>query len=233
MTSGEGAVPPVLAEVWRGPAIESVHRGAVVAVDAAGAVVASCGDPALRSFARSFIKPLQALPPVADGGLERFGLTAAELAVICGSHSGELFQVEAVLSILKKIDVPEAALQYGGHMPFHGPTADAMRFRAETPRPVDDNCSGKHAGMLALARLHGWDPYATRTLTIRCNGGSRRRWRPPQAAQPPSPLPRWTAAACPPITSPSWNWRPLSPGSPSRPRCLSPGRPPLRLSPPP
>lgn len=156
--SGEGAPPPVLAEVWRGPAVESVHRGGVVAVDATGAIVASCGDSGLRSFARSSIKPIQALPLVAGGGLERFGFIASELAVICGSHSGEPFHIEAVLSILKKIDLPEAALQCGGHMPFHQPTADAMRLRGETPRPVHDNCSGKHAGMLALARFHGWDP---------------------------------------------------------------------------
>ncbi len=149
---------PVLAEVRRGPAVESVHRGAVVVVNARGQVLSSCGDPGLRSFARSSIKPLQALPLVAGGGVEHFGLTAAELAVACGSHSGEAFHVDAVLSILRKVDLSEDALQCGGHFPFHQPTAEAMRLRGEAPRPVYDNCSGKHAGMLALARLQGWDP---------------------------------------------------------------------------
>ncbi len=148
---------PVLAEVRRGGAVESVHRGAVVAVDATGRIVAACGEADLRSFTRSSIKPLQALPLVADGGLARFELSRSELAVICGSHAGEPMHVAAVRSILRKIDLDERALQCAGHWPFHQPTADAMRAAGETPGPVHDNCSGKHAGMLALARLHGWD----------------------------------------------------------------------------
>ncbi|MBI3976153.1 MAG: asparaginase, partial [Armatimonadetes bacterium] len=140
----------------RGTAVESVHRGAVAAVDGRGVVVAACGDPDLRTFARSAIKPLQALPLVADGAVERFGLTPSEVAIACGSHSGEDVHVDAVRSILRKIDLDEAALQCGGHFPFHQPTAEAMRLRGEAPRAVHDNCSGKHAGMLALARGHGW-----------------------------------------------------------------------------
>ncbi len=148
---------PVLAEVRRGGALESAHRGGVVAVDPSGRIVAACGDPQLRSFARSSIKPLQALPLVADGGVDRFGITPAELAVICGSHSGEPAHVAAVRSILRKIDLEEDALQCTGHWPYHQPAAEAMRARGETPGAVHDNCSGKHAGMLALSRLHGWD----------------------------------------------------------------------------
>lgn len=138
--------------------MESVHRGAVVVVDAAGAVVAASGDPDLRSFARSAIKPLQALPVAADGAVERFALTPSELAVVCGSHSGEEVHLAAVRAILEKIGLEEGALQCGGHFPFHAQTAETMRARGEAPRPIHDNCSGKHAGMLALARLHGWDP---------------------------------------------------------------------------
>ena len=156
--------PPVLAEVRRGGAVESVHRGAVVAVDAAGRVLAACGDPALRAFARSALKPVQALPLVADGGMARFELTRSELAVICASHAGEAMHVAAVRSILRKVDLDERALQCGGHWPLHQPTAEAMRARGEAPSPLHDNCSGKHAGMLALARLHGWDPATYRRL---------------------------------------------------------------------
>jgi L-asparaginase II len=149
--------PPVLAVVGRGTAVESVHRGAVVAVDSAGAIAFAIGDPDLRSFARSAIKPIQALPLAADGGIERFGFTLSELAGVCGSHSGEDFHLAAVRSILGKIGLAETALQCGGHFPFYQPTADAMRARGEAPQPIHDNCSGKHAGMLALARLRAWD----------------------------------------------------------------------------
>jgi L-asparaginase II len=155
---------PLLAEVRRGGAVESAHHGAVVAVDPAGRVVALCGDPSLRSFARSSLKPLQALPLVADGAVARFELTRSELAVICGSHSGEAMHLAAVRSVLRKIDLEERALQCAGHWPFHQPTADAMRARGEVPGPIHDNCSGKHAGMLALARRHGWDPETYRRL---------------------------------------------------------------------
>ncbi|MDR7465111.1 MAG: asparaginase [Armatimonadota bacterium] len=153
-----GGNPPVLAEVRRGGAVESLHRGAVVATDAAGRVLAACGDPTLRAFARSALKPVQALPLVADGGTRCFELTRSELAVICASHAGEAMHVAAVRSILRKVDLDEQALQCGGHWPLHQPTAEAMRARGEAPGPIHDNCSGKHAGMLALARLHGWDP---------------------------------------------------------------------------
>ena len=149
--------PPVLAEVRRTRVVESLHRGAVVAVTPDGRIAAACGDPALRSFARSALKPVQALPLVADGALARFELTRSELAVICGSHSGEPMHLVAVRSILQKIGLDEHALQCGGQWPLHEPTAAAMRARGEAPRAIHDNCSGKHAGMLALARLHGWD----------------------------------------------------------------------------
>lgn len=152
----------VLAEVHRGAATESVHRGAVAVVDAAGRIVASCGDVTLRTYTRSSIKPLQAAVLVADGGVARFALTRSELAVICGSHSGEAMHLAAVRSILAKADLDEDALQCGGQWPLHQPTAEGMRARREAPRPIHDNCSGKHAGMLALARLHGWDPHTYR-----------------------------------------------------------------------
>ena len=155
---------PVLAEVRRGGAVESVHRGGVVAADASGQIVAACGDPDLRSFTRSSIKPIQALPLVADGGLVQFELSRSELAVICGSHTGEPMHVAAVRSILRKIDLDEHALQCAGDWPYHQPTADAMRARGEAPGPIHDNCSGKHAGMLALARLHGWEHAAYRQI---------------------------------------------------------------------
>lgn len=156
--------PPVLAEVRRGAATESVHRGAVVAVRADGELLAMDGDPHLRFFARSALKPIQALPLVADGGATRFELTRSELAVICGSHSAEPMHLVAVRSILQKAGLDESALLCGGQWPLHQPSAEAMRARGEAPRPIHDNCSGKHAGLLALARLHGWETTTYRSF---------------------------------------------------------------------
>src|SRR6185503_2646045 len=84
---------------------------------------------------------------------ERFRLTDAEIAVMIGSHGGEPMHVEAVGSILEKIGLPESALQCGAHAPFHRPSAQFLREAGRRPSALHNNCSGKHAGMLALARL--------------------------------------------------------------------------------
>lgn len=146
----------VLAEVTRGGRAESLHVGDVAAADPEARLVAHAGDPAVRVYVRSAAKPIQALPLVEGGGVERFGLTDEELAVICSSHAGEPQHLAAVSRILQKIGLPEAALQCGGHLPSHRPTAEALIRAGERPRAIHDNCSGKHAGMLAACVLHGW-----------------------------------------------------------------------------
>jgi L-asparaginase II len=143
-------------EVLRGGAVESRHRVSICAVDGGGAVRAWSGDPSMVVFARSAIKPLQALPLVEDGVVQRLGLTPVELALACASHSGEPRHVEAARSMLAKVGVGEAALACGPHAPFHDASAAALRRAGEVPGRVHNNCSGKHAGMLALARVHGW-----------------------------------------------------------------------------
>ena len=80
---------PILVEVMRGNAIESVHRGAVAIVDADGAVLASLGDVEHPIFPRSAVKVLQALPLVASGAADQLGLADDELAIACASHGGE------------------------------------------------------------------------------------------------------------------------------------------------
>lgn len=142
--------------VTRGGVVESVHRVSVAVVDAGGRTVAQAGDPELLTFYRSAAKPLQALPLVEDGVVERFGMTASELAVCCASHSGEAGHVEAVSSILRKLGLGEGALACGPHPPLHEAAAEALAQTGQTPRPIHNNCSGKHAGMLALAMFHGW-----------------------------------------------------------------------------
>jgi L-asparaginase II len=98
----------------------------------------------------------QALPFVEAGGVERFDLTGPELALCTASHGGEPFHVEAARSILSKARVTESALACGPHLPMHAPTADAMRCTGEQPGRIHNNCSGKHAGMLANCVQQQW-----------------------------------------------------------------------------
>ncbi len=143
-------------EVWRGATVESRHQVSVAVVDARGRLRASAGDPELVLFARSAVKPIQALPVVEDGAADQFELAPEEVALCCASHSGETRHVEAVLAILRKIGLDEDALVCGPQAPMYSPAAAALREAGALPGRIHNNCSGKHAGMLALARLHGW-----------------------------------------------------------------------------
>ena len=140
-----------LVEVTRGRLVESRHRGHLAAVDADGRLVAFLGDPGLVTFARSACKPQQAVPLLASGAAEAFGLTDAEVAVACASHNGEPIHTEAALSVLRKAGLAEQDLECGPQAPYGERAAKALRGRGEEPRAVHNNCSGKHAGMLALA----------------------------------------------------------------------------------
>jgi L-asparaginase II len=117
-------------------------------------VLHAAGDPYTLTFTRSALKPLQALPFVAGGGIERFGYSPAQTALMCASHSGEPRHVEAVAAMLSAAGCTPADLQCGTHAPgFY----DA---RGEVPppppySPLAHNCSGKHAGMLAWCVQHG------------------------------------------------------------------------------
>lgn len=144
--------PAPLVEVWRGEVIESRHRGHAVVVDGAGETVARLGDPLCVTFMRSSAKPFQAIPLVASGAAERFKLTDAEIAIACGSHVGTPAHTETARSILRKIGCDASDLRCGAHEPYSKEATEALRARGERPTPLHNNCSGKHAGMLALAR---------------------------------------------------------------------------------
>lgn len=148
---------PVVA-VWRGDLVESVHRGRYVVRDAGGETLDSLGDPAGYVYLRSSAKPFQALPLVFSGAADAFGLTSEELAVACASHSAKPRHLAAVRSILRKAGLSEDDLQNGIHPPRHAPTAARLVRNGEQPRHIHGNCSGKHAGMLAVCVHAGWDP---------------------------------------------------------------------------
>ena len=149
------ACAAVLVEVWRGPIIESLHRGHLIAVDGDGETVAELGDPATVTFIRSSGKPFQAIPLVASGAADRFGLSEKEIAIACGSHSGEPIHVETTASILRKIGLDASALKCGVHEPFSTEVARELAKNQKPPNVLQNNCSGKHAGMLALAKHLG------------------------------------------------------------------------------
>lgn len=141
----------------RGGIVESRHLVHVAVCDADGRLAASCGAPDLEVFYRSAAKPLQALPLVEEGVVERLGLSRSELAACCASHEGEPPHLEAARSILAKAGLDEGALRCGPDGPFSRAEAQALARRGEAPGRIHNNCSGKHAGMLALAVASGWD----------------------------------------------------------------------------
>ena len=143
-------------ELIRGNIVESRHRVHVAVVNAAGHCVAGAGDPDLVTFMRSAAKPFQALPLVEDGVVERFGLTSEDLALACASHSSEPEQVERVRAFLARVGAGEDQLLCRPHTPLSEHVARDYVARGTTLGPVHSNCSGKHTGMLALARHHGW-----------------------------------------------------------------------------
>lgn len=155
--SRQAASPHVpLAQVERGGRVESVHWGSVAVVDAQGGLVASAGSPGHVAFTRSALKPLQALPFVAEGGPARFGLSDRQLALLCASHSGEAKHQAAVADVLARAGCRVEELQCGSHAPL------VYERLGEAPPPppyppLAHNCSGKHAGMLAHCALRGWE----------------------------------------------------------------------------
>ena len=142
--------------VRRSGIVESVHRVHAAVVDGDGRLTASVGDPEYSVLYRSTAKPFQAVPLVEDDIVGRFGLTTEELALCCASHNSEPKHIETARSILEKASLQEEDLECGAHLPFHAESANLLVRSGEEPMPIHNNCSGKHAGMLALAKAHGW-----------------------------------------------------------------------------
>jgi L-asparaginase II len=137
-----------LSAMTRGGAVESVHAGSVAVVDRQGRLLYSAGDAETLTFTRSALKPLQALPFVAGGGVERFGYSQPQVALLCASHAGEPRHVDAVADMLARAGNAVEDLQCGTHAPGY------FELRGEHPppppwSPLAHNCSGKHSGMLA------------------------------------------------------------------------------------
>ncbi|MGJ8526942.1 asparaginase [Maritalea sp.] len=146
---------PVLAEYIRGNMIENRHRGAFCVVDQNGAIVGSAGDVNALIYPRSAIKSLQALALFQSGAVEKFNLNDQDLALACSSHLGEQFHVDGVLRFLEKIGATSADLECGAHAPMNKIARTALRATGAQPSALHNNCSGKHTGMLAVAKALG------------------------------------------------------------------------------
>jgi L-asparaginase II len=144
---------PVLAQALRGAAVESVHRGAVAIVDVQGRVHSAVGDIDRAVFPRSAVKVLQALPLVASGAAERWGLDDEELALACASHNGEPAHAATAARMLAKAGVDVSALECGTHWPYHDASLKALAAAGTLPSALHNNCSGKHAGFVCLGCL--------------------------------------------------------------------------------
>ncbi|MBP1806584.1 asparaginase [Rubellimicrobium aerolatum] len=147
-----------LVELWRGGLLESVHRGHVAVCDGAGQVIQAWGDPEAVIFPRSSAKMIQALPLVESGAADAAGLTSEHLALACASHQGAPIHTDRVAAWLSHLGLAEPDLRCGAHMPSDRPTAESLVRAGDRPCQIHNNCSGKHAGFLTLARHLGAGP---------------------------------------------------------------------------
>ncbi|MDW7651773.1 MAG: asparaginase [Bacillota bacterium] len=147
----------ILVEVTRGGMVESIHRGDLVAVDTRGSDLFHLGNAHKKTYWRSAAKPFQVLPLVEAGGMERFGLTPEELALMTSSHSGEERHIAAAKSILTKIDQSAEVLECGIAPPMSKRAANEILKQGRTFTTLTNPCCGKHTAMIALAIVKGLD----------------------------------------------------------------------------
>lgn len=150
------AIPPVLAEVVRSGFTEGSHRGALVVLDARGAVEWSLGDPAAPMFPRSCNKPVQAAAVLRAGRPAGFRLSGERLALTAASHSGEGFQLDLVQRMLGEYGLTADNLGCPADLPLDPEEAERYLAAGRVRERTTMNCSGKHTAMLAVCAANGW-----------------------------------------------------------------------------
>ena len=146
-----------MARLIRGETMESLHRGHFIVVDGDGVLIRSAGDTGFFTYMRSAAKPLQALPFLTSGTADEYGFSDEEIALACASHSGEARHTRVAELMLQRTELSEAYLRCGTHLPFYEKEAERMMRAGEYPTQLHNNCSGKHAAMLATAKHIGAD----------------------------------------------------------------------------
>ncbi|MEO0939556.1 MAG: asparaginase [Pseudomonadota bacterium] len=152
MQTGEAMV-----ELWRGPLLESVHRGHAV-IWGPGGLERSWGNPEEIVFPRSSAKMVQALPLIESGAAAAFGLGPEHLALACASHNGAEIHTSRVARWLDHIGRGDDDLRCGPQEPQDVPARDGLIRAHSGPCQMHNNCSGKHAGFLTLAKHLGAGP---------------------------------------------------------------------------
>ncbi len=146
---------PILVETTRGGVVESRHRGSLVVVDTKGLIRLSLGDVYAPVFPRSAMKALQAVASFETGAIEKFNLSNKEIAIACASHTGEPEHIATSESILAKAGLSGKDLECGSHWPSYEAAAYELARSGGNPCALHNNCSGKHASMLASAVCQG------------------------------------------------------------------------------
>lgn len=140
----------------RGDVVESRHRVHAVVLDARGTVIGTAGDPSIVSVWRSCAKPFQCMSMVAAGRFDELRWGDDELAIACASHGGEPEHVAIVRGMLESVELEEGDLACGAHEPLSRRGVRLLQQSGELPTRLHNNCSGKHAAMLAYAHTEGW-----------------------------------------------------------------------------
>lgn len=150
---------PFLIELTRGPRVECRHAGSIAVARPDGELVLALGDIATPIYPRSAVKAFQAIPLLETGAADRFGFGKAEIALACASHSGTERHVALAASMLERAGLDETALGCGAHVPMGEEAAIAFHRSGARANALHNNCSGKHAGMVATC-AHCGDPVA-------------------------------------------------------------------------
>lgn len=147
----------LVAKVYRNNVLESSHLGHIAVVDYTGKLLYAYGDPFRQTYARSSMKPIQAIPVVETGAADRYAIDAADLSLCCASHNGEPRHRTRAMDMLTRAGQAEQALQCGTHVPRDEESYKQLIRKGQELTPVYSNCSGKHAGMILTAVHMGED----------------------------------------------------------------------------
>lgn len=149
---------PIIVEVLRGHAVESVHQVMVAVVNEGGSLLHSWGNAQYLTFPRSAIKMLQALPLIESGAADRFQLEEKHIALACASHRGEKEHLEALSQWLEIAKIHESTYVCGPHLPYNEASAHDFIRRGQKPTVLCNNCAGKHAGIISTCLHLGESP---------------------------------------------------------------------------
>jgi len=142
----------IIIDVTRGDGIESRHIAYGVVVDENGDIVYSTGDSNYLTCIRSSLKPFQAAASVQAGAVKAAGFSEQELALMCASHFGEDIHIKTAKTMMKKLELSSKYYECGSHYPYNKDARLELYSKNKSAQPWHNNCSGKHAGMLACAK---------------------------------------------------------------------------------